>query len=819
MIKLLAKTNSTSKLAFAGLSMSFLAAKTRPNVFDTIITVLSSIFADLFAPIFEIIATLVLTVYRWVLTMIDLAFVLIRQMGGLNVDFSSFESIAEGDIIFKFMSNEIVVDVLKGLMGLAVAVIIVLGIIAIIKSEFSAVADTSNSGEIKNDKWPIWKRIFQSLLLLILVPVVFIGGLIFSNAVLQTLINATAGKENMSLGAQVFLASSYEANAYRIYAERNLKIPITYDFSQIKDYTAVTDWDTSGTVKEIAEAMEAYKQADEWTQGYATFEMFYQKAFFNMDDIDYIQHYSPDENNMYAIAYDKGIKTYRYEYFVNADLLDYLLRYGQQVRIVSAQEAYESCLQAGVQLDIHKTGQTYEFYVNYADEQDAIKYVHPANSLDEADGAVFLICLEKEYQVNANEVAYYYEPITANNSKFKTHYLENGSQYVVAKGFFESGEFPTAIRQEESGEIKFYREKLNVPTFGSFFPHISYELPEGSTEVFAVKAIKSAVQLFTGIDVSQFVPYVYFDLDLSCLFSKITNQIATLENGKYYIDYGFTSPGMDIEFVYEKLNINFIILVIAGTLILSRCAKAFFGVLKRSVDIMFLYLVYPAAVATIPLYENSNFSKWVKQMTGKVLGLYGLIIGINLALILIPIAADIELFVPGDFANTMFGIIPNATAEFFNYIFQLIFTLVGISFIFEISGLVQEFVGSGSDIVKDGGEVIEGSTEIYKNAAEAISGKKLLDSVRNITGYTDPKTGEYHAGWIPGTAAIGAVKHAKEAKFGREKNAEQMEAKTAATKNKMQEALNSAKASKESKTESSGDSSGDTSEGGSGDGE
>ena len=140
-------------------------------------------------------------------------------------------------------------------------------------------------------------------------------------------------------------------------------------------------------------------------------------------------------------------------------------------------------------------------------------------------------------------------------------------------------------------------------------------------------------------------------------------------------------------FIYSKINVNFIILIVAAALIVGKVVKAFFGMFKRSVDIMFLYLAYPAAIATIPLYEKSNFGTWVKQMTSKVLSLYGLLIGINLVMLLIPISMEIELFTPFDLQNTILGAIPHASARYLNILFQILFTVVG--------GVVGTLVGIG----------------------------------------------------------------------------------------------------------------------------
>lgn len=803
MMNLLSAIQNTGKL-FNGLPGSFLAEQ--PSTIETVLIVIAGFISDLFMPVFNIITSVVLTLCDWALAVVDFCFVLIRQIGGLNVDYSRAENIIKDDLIFQFIFNDTIKDIINGLIILAVVVIIVLGIIAIIKSEFTAAMDTGNSGEIKNDKSKIWKNIFQSLFLLIFVPVVFIGGLVMSNAILQTILNATAGSANMTIGSQIFVASSYNANVFRAYANGNQKIPITYQFNQIKDYSSITEWDTSGSIKEIEQALKEYQQAEEWTQGFATFEMFFYSTYFDMDDIDTVQLQTTDGNNIYNLSYDKGIRTYKYEYYVNADLQDYLMKYGTAIYYKTAQEAYETCQNAGIILDISPTkAGEYVFSVDYEDDRGAITYKHKQNATDESNGAVFLACIKKEYtKQNSNETQYYYEPITLNNSEFRSMNLVDGNQYVVARGLFDGGIYPTAIKQD-NGKIVFYRDKLNVPTLGSLFPHISYELPEGAHEAGGVTVLKSAIQLFTGVDVSQFVPYLYFDISLNSLFSKVSINVASLNSCGYYLDYTFSSDGVVIENFYQKVNINYAVLVLGTIIILSNVVKAFFGLIKRFVDIMFLYLVYPTAISTIPLYGDKSFKKWISKMTSKVLSLYGLMIGINLALLMIPICSTIEIFTVNDLQNSYWIITPGFSVWVLNTIAQLAFTLVGINMIFRLSSMIQQFVlpGDKSDIIKDGGDVIKGTTDLYTKAFKTISDvvtlKFAVNAVKSTIGYTDEETGQYHPGWIPGSAGVDLVNKWKETRFGFQQNKlNTQEAKNQNNEN-IRKAMEEAKAKKQNK--------------------
>ena len=334
---------------------------------------------------------------------------------------------------------------------------------------------------------------------------------------------------------------------------------------------------------------------------------------------------------------------------------------------------------------------------------------------------------------------------------------------------------------------------LNIPTFSSFFPHISYEPPEGTTVSGATNVISSVVNFVTGVDISDFIPYLYFNIDFSCLYNKVTRTIVSMDNSSYYLDYVFSSPGIEDENVYNIININWVILIMASCIILSKVVKVFFGLMKRSVDIMFLYLVYPAAAATIPLYGKSSFGTWVKEMVNKALSLYGLVMGINLTLILIPISMEIEIFAPTDMSGTVFGFVPSYAIPYMNAIFQIFFLVVGISFIFDSGKVIQSIIekqkdaSKASDMEKQGGDVFKGTKSVLEEAAGGVAGKNAVKAVKFVTGF------------IPGISAAKAAKGAAEAAKKVAEEAKEHQRKMKEMKEARKKALEKAKEQKEAK--------------------
>ena len=98
------------------------------------------------------------------------------------------------------MSSEVVLQVLLALSIVAVAMVIIATIIQIIRTEFS----TEGS---KNTKGQIFGKALRALMMFFVVPLVCMGGVILSNAMLRVIDTATAGPVQTTMGAQLAVSS------------------------------------------------------------------------------------------------------------------------------------------------------------------------------------------------------------------------------------------------------------------------------------------------------------------------------------------------------------------------------------------------------------------------------------------------------------------------------------------------------------------------------------------------------------------------------------------------------------------------------------
>ena len=159
--------------------------------------------------------------------MVDLIFSYIQKLAGLDMAMDSLEGMLspDSDIVFNFLvsGSDLVTAILRNLIVLAIVVIIIFAIVGIIKGQYDAMKKNSAASPFDT-----LKSMFKAFILLLVTPFMTLGGIIVSDLLLQTLYKATNVSGAMSLGTQVFVTSASSANAYRVYAQKGKRIPITF---------------------------------------------------------------------------------------------------------------------------------------------------------------------------------------------------------------------------------------------------------------------------------------------------------------------------------------------------------------------------------------------------------------------------------------------------------------------------------------------------------------------------------------------------------------------------------------------------------------
>ena len=730
------------------------------NFWGTLWVIIRTSIGDVVVYGYETLVRVFYAIGHWMLTIIDFIFVFVRQLIGMNTDFTSIEEVTQGDIIFQFIFNENVVKIIRNLLIFSIVLLILFSIFAILKSEF----DYATGREARGTK-NIIVNALRSLFLMALVPLVAIGSIIMSNAILKSLYMVTSGgNANLSMGTQIFIASTYDANAYRRYANQNLKIPITFNFSGVTSSDNLSGYYSDGTVAEMEEALKNFQNQDVWTRGYKTFLMFASNGFLNMDDVDELdrRYLKEDKISPYHSVYDINLYSRSEQYFIMADVVEYAMKQNIPVYFKSLKDVYDSyySVPASLRLDddsympIGKNGDSYAVAVKYDGDTEVstfgYEYDKKKGVQSESDGVVFVMALEREIEVNTGTKANpkiktyrYYYPLMNGLDEFATDYYEGTKNVVIAKGMFEDGKNPTAIK-EEDGIVQFYRDDMNIPMLVDLFPKISYELPAGSTESLGLRIVKGTITALTGVDISQFIPYVYFSIDFFHLFTKTTNSIVDLENGRMKIDYNFTSTDFDKANVYKLSDFNLFIFVFASGLLISILIKILMGIVFRTLDVVTLAITYPAVLATLPIDNGSRFQEWVQKFSRKLLSIYSVIVGINVVLMLVPVAWNIDLFTKEDiaYAINVGELGASMSAEFLNVLMHFLLVLVAFAslepFIKAVGGFLLNLSKDENKAIKtntiidDGKTVINDLQNLPKKVGSVVSGKVFIDGVKKV---------------------------------------------------------------------------------------
>jgi hypothetical protein len=487
--------NSTSSIFHTVNFSNFLAvfSTNLSNITDTIFT--------FFANFFYIVA-------KWMLMTVDILFSYVQELSGLNMDFSSLDSLVseDSDLVFKLLlsSKNIIIPIIRSLIVLAIFLIIFFSIISIVKSQFTSLKDNKGA-----DLADVLRKAIKSFLLLVLTPMISIVGIIASDLILQTLYNATNYSASYSLGTKIFSVSSTSANCFRIYAKNGLRIPITCDFTD--DEAILKYYEEHPLTSEFAEYITSSNSAI-----YSTYLMFNNGNFISyesMNSILYSDTEVQNQNEAYYLAYDvdlakinsssftaqyNKIESYAEEYYVMADVIDYCMETSNTVYYRTIEDVLQSIYDLQISDDTYKNKLMWDvvnlFQIKflkedgleitidvsnysdlltiynsgswvalryssdyYSDDSNGeptlkmqIEYTHVRNAIDEQYGAKFLIAVERTLNFGGETYSYYY-PLTRGYSQnsttsFDSSYIAKG-QIISAKGIFYNSEYPTAIRK------------------------------------------------------------------------------------------------------------------------------------------------------------------------------------------------------------------------------------------------------------------------------------------------------------------------------------------------------------------------------------
>lgn len=648
------------------------------------------------------------SVVKWGLYAIDVIFLYLRQLCGLEMDMSSLNAAfsEDSDIIFSLLlsNSEQVLDIIKALIGIAIILIIVFSIIAIVKSQFNSLK-SDTTGEINT----IFRTAVKSFFLIIVVPFIAILGIIASNVLLKSLYNATSVYKTNSISSAVFSAASTSANRYRDYAQTGKRIPIYYDFSKQQEILNYYDKNPGNAT------MDEYL-VSESNKIYTTYQMFNSKSFTTFSSLKtdeekekYYETFDANPNAEESMKPYKKIRAYQSEYYVMADVIDYAVRSNNILYIKTIEQVLDSfyalldenafqsiCRTFNIQLChgetvLYNTNDiTRNIYANidwdiirfYSDyiganeegepiERQQIEYTHVRGSTDEIDGAVFIITLPREFKrelTNAMQECYY--PLCRGEGQyglttFESEYIRKG-QIVAAKGIFNESGYPTAIKlSNDKSTIVFYRDKLVQLSIGDSGNILGLSVVESNESGGIIRTFKAVGKFIASIFTpKKLVPNITLDMSaVTQTYTKETTIPNKLYNGgRLHIGYMYSGVLTNVVFgkmydlkiynIFHTNKINYFILLLGTFLLLKSCGLAVFALIKRAYDLFLIFVFYPTVCAMYPLDEGKAMGEWFRIYTSKIFLTYGLILGINFVIMLFPVIGSIEFFTPAEVAST-----------------------------------------------------------------------------------------------------------------------------------------------------------------------
>ena len=190
----------------------------------------------------------------------------------------------------------------------------------------------------------------------------------------------------------------------------------------------------------------------------------------------------------------------------------------------------------------------------------------------------------------------------------------------------------------------------------------------------------------------------------------------------------------DLLFGYDYL-IGFIGGFIACSVLLSTCL----GCIQRIFELTILFVISPPIIALMPVDNGSKYNSWRGEFIKRVMALYGPIIGLNLAFMILTIIGNYSLF-PDE-------------PEFalFNRLVKMFFMIVCLLSVKEFSGMISGLIGS-SDALATGEGKKEATTKMASKIGTAgvqmaKMGTAYAQRYGQKLGYKDGKERDDVVGW------------------------------------------------------------------------
>ena len=203
-------------------------------------------------------------------------------------------------------------------------------------------------------------------------------------------------------------------------------------------------------------------------------------------------------------------------------------------------------------------------------------------------------------------------------------------------------------------------------------------------------------------------------------------------------DYFFEDGnGIDLATFFVPGKIAYWIILISSALIIKVLMTSIWGVIKRFYEITLYFIAMPAMASTIVLDDGKRFTSAIQTpLIAKVLGTYGVILGINVFFILLaPVKSLSQVFTAEDIATSgsYFLIKLGFSPDVLNNYVYILFVLVAFTMIEALPKIISRMLETdkvdGGDILSSGEKTKKAVDTSLKTAKDTITGKSMVDSI------------------------------------------------------------------------------------------
>lgn len=202
-----------------------------------------------------------------------------------------------------------------------------------------------------------------------------------------------------------------------------------------------------------------------------------------------------------------------------------------------------------------------------------------------------------------------------------------------------------------------------------------------------------------------------FDMKLELFTDKVKTGDPT---NRDFIEQSFMSGGLKYSSVktvvkyYNPFEVNYLVLIFAGCLILKSLFNCCFGMIDRLYRCTALFIVMPLAVGMAPVKDN--LGSWRSNFISKALSAYGIIISMNIFFTIINVMLQIDISFTGDFKALPF---PNS---FMVGLVKSLMIIVGCQMITKLAGDMGSYFGGGNAEADGAGLAKEATAGLQKAA-------------------------------------------------------------------------------------------------------